>query len=67
MAKGLQEIVAYFAKDDHVCFKIVSKDRSDCHASDLVVQFIGASDWYHRNAVNKGVKVIEAINSKENF
>ena len=67
LAPGLQEIEAYFSKDEHVCFKIVSKDNSDWHASDLVVQFIGASDCYHRNAVNKGVKVIEAINSKEKF
>ena len=67
LGKGLQQIEQYISKDNHVCFKLVSQNNQDWHASDLIVNFIGATDWYHRNGVNKGVTVIEAVNSDEKF
>ena len=60
-------ISTYTSKDHHVVFKLVSKDNTNWHASDLTINMIGNGDWYHQAAWKKGLKIIDSYHADDNM
>eukprot|EP01084_Bolivina_argentea_P255688 430180_1 len=60
-------VSSYVSKDNKVAFKLISKNNSDWHASDLTINMIGNGDWYHKAAWNTGLKIIDSCHSDDNL